>query len=137
MMAHGDFTPGQVLLDDAGRTALVDVDTLCLGEPALDLGRFLAYLHVAAVRRSSTAWPLLGDLTALFVESYLDTCAAMGTAAPSTGDTRLLWARTALFRALTLARLGASACWQLKDDRLRAVVDVLDAGNDWMRSVAV
>jgi hypothetical protein len=135
-VAHGDFTPGQVLLDDNGRTALVDVDTLCLAEPALDLGRFLAYLHVAAARRSRAAWSLVGDLTALFLESYIDARAATGAAAPGIGARRLLGARTTVFRALVLARIGASACWQLKDDRLRAVVDVMDAGNDWMRSVA-
>jgi hypothetical protein len=36
---------------------------------------------------------------------------------------------------MALARLGASACRQLKDDRLAAVIDVLDAGDEWMRSV--
>jgi aminoglycoside phosphotransferase (APT) family kinase protein len=136
VVAHGDFTPGQVLIDDDGRTALVDVDTLCLAEPALDLGRFLAYLHVAAARRSRTAWPLVGDLPALFLASYTDARAATGAAPLGTSARRLLGARTAMFRALVLARIGASACWQLKDDRLRAVVDVMDAGNDWMRSVA-
>jgi hypothetical protein len=33
-----------------------------------------------------------------------------------------------------LGRLGASACRQLKDDRLAAVVEVLDTGREWMRS---
>jgi aminoglycoside phosphotransferase (APT) family kinase protein len=128
VLAHGDFTPGQVLLGAPGRVGLVDVDTLCVAEPALDLGRFLAYLHVTGMRRSRWAWPLLVDLTALFLDSYLD-------ASPAT-DARLLRARTAAYRALALTRLGVSACWQLKDDRLGAVVDVLDAGDEWMGSVA-
>jgi hypothetical protein len=128
VLAHGDFTPGQVLLGAPGRVGLVDVDTLCVAEPALDLGRFLAYLHVTGIRRSRRAWPLLVDLTALFLDAYLD-------ASPVT-DARLLRARTAAYRALALTRLGASACWQLKDDRLGAVVDVLDAGDEWMGSVA-
>jgi len=117
-----------VLLGAPGRVGLVDVDTLCVAEPALDLGRFLAYLHVTGIRRSRRAWPLLVDLTALFLDAYLD-------ASPVT-DARLLRARTAAYRALALTRLGASACWQLKDDRLGAVVDVLDAGDEWMGSVA-
>jgi hypothetical protein len=132
VLSHGDLTPGQVLLGPSGDAGLVDVDTLCLAEPALDLGRFLAYLHVAGIRRSPRAWPLLEEVTARFLGSYLDACP------PSRKHlgTRRLLERIAAHRALSLARLAASACWQLKDDRLRAAVDVLDRGDDWMRSVA-
>ena len=41
VLAHGDLTPGQLLMSVLG-VAVVDVDTLCRAEPALDLGRFLA-----------------------------------------------------------------------------------------------
>jgi len=137
VVAHGDLTPGQILLDSSGRPGLVDVDTLCVAEPALDLGRFLAYLHVAGVRRSARAWPLLTDLSGVFLASYLDGHVPSTAATRVAADARrLVLARTAAYRVLALARLGASACWQLKDDRLGAVVDVLDAGDDWMRSVA-
>ena len=129
VLAHGDLTPGQLLLDGSAVAGLVDVDTLCLAEPALDLGRFLAYLQVAG-RRGSMPPPLLADLTGLFVESYLE---GRSGAAPGA---QLLVERTAAYRDLTLARIGASACRQLKDDRLRAVVAVQDEGDDWMRSVA-
>jgi aminoglycoside phosphotransferase (APT) family kinase protein len=136
VLAHGDFTPGQVLLDGSGTACLVDVDTTCVAERALDLGRFLAYLHVAGVRRSPAAWPLLAELSALFLEDYLASCAPAGGPRGAAADTRrLLLERTAAYRALSLARLGASACWQLKDDRLRAVLDVLDAGDEWRRDV--
>jgi len=124
VLAHGDLTSGQVLLDGSGRAGLVDVDTTCAGERALDLGRFLAYLHVTGVRRSPDAWPVLHRLTALLLGCYLD--------AGRPADTRALLHRTAAYRALALARMGASACWQLKDDRLRTVHDVLDAGDEWM-----
>jgi aminoglycoside phosphotransferase (APT) family kinase protein len=127
VVAHGDLTPAQLLRGETGGVGLVDVDTLCLAEPALDLGRFLAYLQVTGIRRSAGARPLLADLTEHFLQSYLDAC-------PAT-DARLLRARTAAYRALSLARLGASACWQLKDDRLSAAADVLDMDDDWRRSV--
>jgi aminoglycoside phosphotransferase (APT) family kinase protein len=129
VLAHGDLTPGQVLLDEAGGVGLVDVDTLCLADPALDLGRFLAYLHVTGVRRSGAAWPVLAEQSALFLEAYLE--ASTGATAPTTDALRLLRARTAAHRALALARLGARACWQLKDDRLRAAVEALDAEDEW------
>ncbi len=138
VLAHGDLTPGQVLIDRSGRTGLVDVDTLCVAEPAHDLGRFLAYLHVAGVRRSRAAWPLLTELTGTFLTNYLDlhvpTAAATGAEAEAR---RLLLGRTAAYRVLALARLGASACRQVKDERLAAVLDVLDAGDEWMGCGAV
>jgi aminoglycoside phosphotransferase (APT) family kinase protein len=135
VLAHGDFTPGQVLLDDSGKVGLVDVDTVCVAEPAADLGRFLAYLHVSGVRRSRTAWPLLTELTARFLEAYVEAYVDGSGAGAPVGDARDdLWTRVAAYRALTLARVGASTCWQLKDGRLAAVIDVLDAGNDWMGS---
>jgi aminoglycoside phosphotransferase (APT) family kinase protein len=137
VLAHGDLTPGQVLLDASGGAGLVDVDTLCVAEPGLDLGRFLAYLHVAGLRRSAAAWPLLIDLTGVFLTAYLDervtSAAATGVEANAR---RLLLARTGAYRDLALARLGARACWQLKDHRLGAVVDALDVGDEWMGSVA-
>jgi aminoglycoside phosphotransferase (APT) family kinase protein len=137
VLAHGDFTPGQVLLGASGRAGIVDLDTLCFAEPALDVGRFLAYLQVTGIRRSRGAWPLLADLTAVFLEAYLDAYPASGGPTPPAADARRLFReRTAAYRALALARLGASACWKLKDDRLAAVVDVLDADDEWTRSVA-
>jgi hypothetical protein len=137
VLAHGDFTPGQVLLDGSGDAALVDVDTLCVAERALDVGRFLAYLHVTGIRRSRAAWPVLADLTALFVESYLDACPP-GEDGPAPGPAarRHFLERTAAHHGLALAGIGVSACRQLKDDRLAAVLEVLDAGSEWMRGVA-
>jgi hypothetical protein len=109
-----------VLLGSPGSVGLVDVDTLCRAEPALDLGRFLAYLHVTALRRSRQPGPLLADLAELFLAAYLD---ARGM--PADGGLR---ARVAAYRALALARAGAKACWQLKDERLDAILRSLDAG---------
>jgi hypothetical protein len=136
VLAHGDFTAGQVLLDGSGRAGIVDVDTLCVAEPALDVGSFLAYLHVTGIRRSRTAWPALADMTALFLEAYFDACPAYGKGTAAAGARRSFLERTTAHHALALGRIGASACRQLKDDRLAAVMDVLDSGNAWTRSVA-
>ena len=131
VLAHGDLTPAQLLLA-RGSVGLVDVDTLCRAEPALDLGRFLAYLHVAGIRCAGTAaWPLLEALSASFLRAYADATRYWGGAPPAEG----VLDRVVAFRTLALGRMGAGACRQLKDDRLRAVVDVLGAGDRWMRSV--
>ena len=58
-LAHGDLTPSQLLLDGAS-VGLVDLDGACQAEPAFDLGRFLAYLRVAAAKSGAAATTGLG-----------------------------------------------------------------------------
>ena len=119
-LAHGDLTPGQLLFSVIG-AGIVDVDTLCRGEPALDLGRFLAYLHVCGLRHAgAAAWPLLATLSAVVLDAYAEV-------APEAARLD----RVSAYRALALARMGVSACRQLKDGRLRAVIEALDAEDRW------
>lgn len=44
---HGDFSPDQVVLDDAGEATLIDLDAAHLGDPAHDLGSAWAAALVA------------------------------------------------------------------------------------------
>jgi enolase len=48
-LCHGDFTPKNLLVHEAGLT-LVDYETAHLGDPTMDLGLFLAHLLLKAVR---------------------------------------------------------------------------------------
>jgi aminoglycoside phosphotransferase (APT) family kinase protein len=41
---HGDFKGTQVLID-AGRLAVIDLDSACVGDPAVDVGNMMADLH--------------------------------------------------------------------------------------------
>lgn len=43
VLVHGDFSPNQVLLGSDGAT-IVDFDSICNGDPAIDVGNFLAHL---------------------------------------------------------------------------------------------
>src|SRR2546426_5122812 len=51
---HGDFYAEQVLLDDAG-VAIFDLDRAALGDPAADLGTFIAHLEREALRGGLSA----------------------------------------------------------------------------------
>ena len=53
--SHGDFNVGQLLADDGAALTMVDVDTLCLGSPALDLASYAANLTAAAPEISTTS----------------------------------------------------------------------------------
>ena len=48
---HGDFYAKQVLLDD-DRVVILDFDSAAAGDPAADLGLFIAHLERGALRRS-------------------------------------------------------------------------------------
>lgn len=64
-LVHRDFHEKQLLLDGS-RTALIDFDTLCLSDPAIDVGNFLAHLRLAGLQRLRSVEPL----EATFLEAY-------------------------------------------------------------------
>lgn len=113
--AHGDYTPGQLLVDGSQR-GLVDVDTLCLAEPALDVGQFLAYLRVAL---SGPGTRLGGDLGERFLEAYVDGAGLVGDRA------RALRTRARVYQVLSLARVAVRGWLQLKAHRVHAALTVL------------
>jgi ABC-type multidrug transport system fused ATPase/permease subunit len=119
-VAHGDLGPSQVLFDGP-TTSLVDFDAVCLAEPALDLGQFTAHLAVA-VRRAGDgtgASPNGGeDLAAVFLREYLRLSDSNGT--------DLLLGRVAAYRTVALARLAVRSWCQVKPERLRSTLALLD-----------
>ena len=77
---HHDFRPAQVLLDGEG-VSFVDFDGACMGEPALDLGRFRAKLRDTGISAFGPDAPgavddaernleLLDDLCDSFLTDY-------------------------------------------------------------------
>lgn len=66
-LAHRDFYDKQILMT-SDRTILIDFDTLCLSDPALDIGNFLAHLHLAELQNLANA----ARLGHAFLEGYRD-----------------------------------------------------------------
>jgi aminoglycoside phosphotransferase (APT) family kinase protein len=64
---HGDFGPGQLLLEK-DQMAIVDFDTVSRGDPAMDVGLFMAKLHRSAV--SSGAGDEFRQLATYFLSEY-------------------------------------------------------------------
>ena len=118
---HGDFSYTQLIFDGT-RSGLVDFDTVCQSEPALDLGQFLGYLAVAARKARTPDGPgagtsLAGQLGTRFVDAYAE---AAGTARAELLD------RAAVYEIVSLLRLAFHSWQKLKRGRLEHVVDVLD-----------
>jgi aminoglycoside phosphotransferase (APT) family kinase protein len=119
VLSHGDYTPSQVLLEGQS-VAIVDLDTLCWGEPALDLGRYLAHLRLLTVKAGgSTAETFAWDLGDEFLRGYADTSARTAAAVRATNRIRL-------YQAITLARSALRACRQLKPDRYESALLLLE-----------
>jgi hypothetical protein len=116
-LCHGDFKHNQVLGEGIGST-LVDFDTACRAEPALDLGQFLAYLRLKGAEFG--AEEVAERLAARFIAAYA--AAANLTSAQSDR----LAARTAAFEALSLVGRAVHSWHKFKPDRLVAVMNVLD-----------
>jgi Phosphotransferase enzyme family len=111
-LAHGDLTPSQLLFDGR-RVGILDFDKLCQAEPALDLGRFLAYLRFALTKRGARSTE---NLAARFIESYGD---QGGQPAPA--------ARVNAYEICSLVRMAARSWLQLKPARLAVVCAVLES----------
>jgi ABC-type multidrug transport system fused ATPase/permease subunit len=121
VVAHGDFDPSQVLFDGP-TTSLVDFDAVCLAEQALDLGQFTGHLAVAVRKAQGAATGNHDggeDLETTFLREYVRL--------NGNGDPDVLLARVAAYRTVALTRLAVRSWCQLKPERLRPVLALLNA----------
>jgi Ser/Thr protein kinase RdoA (MazF antagonist) len=109
-LGHGDFTPSQLLVD-GGRIGVVDFDKVCEAEPALDLGRFLAYLRVTLAKSGLSPSPTIAS-------SLLAAYEAAG--GPPTPE-----ARVELYALLSLVLTAVQGWQRLKAGRVQVVCEVL------------
>jgi aminoglycoside phosphotransferase len=124
VLTHGDYTPSQLLWDGTA-VGVVDLDDMCVADPARDLGRFIAAFALRSSRQigMSYASAQVSELTASLVEAYLE-------ARPPGQPDHTLLRRVAVHRALSLARSAARSCRQLKEDRLAAALTLLSVEAD-------
>jgi ABC-type multidrug transport system fused ATPase/permease subunit len=118
--AHGHLGLSHLLLD-GDRCGLIDLDSICLAEPALDLGSFLAHLRLAVTRAGGPA----GDNGS---EGRADRLAGvvLGAYADAAGvDLELLRRRVAVFEAISLARTALRSWEKLKVARLMDVLRLM------------
>lgn len=121
--SHGDFTYTQLVFDGAAG-GLVDFDTVCQAEPALDLGQFLAYLRVAVLKARENALgaeaALDEQLCAWFLNTYLT-----ASYYPWPGDEQLR-GRVSVYELVSLLRLAMHSWRKSKNRRLEHALAVLE-----------
>jgi len=120
--SHGDFSASQLVFS-GDQCGLIDFDTVCQAEPALDLGQFLAYLRLAARKAGGSA---SGDgketterVCARFLEEYMNAC---GYAAR---ERDRLQARVRLYEMVSLLRLVFHSWRKFKGARLALAAGLL------------
>ena len=126
--AHGDLTPSEVLFDGP-ISSLFDLDAACVAEPALDVGGFLAHLDVVTTRARHA-----GHAGARAGRPGRRARGGPGPGLPRgvPEGRRAAWtasalaARIAAYRTVTLAQVAVRSWCQLKPDRLRAAIALLE-----------
>jgi len=96
---HGDFTYGQLLFDGEN-SGLIDFDSICQAEPALDLAQFLTYLRVASLK---------SKLTPAATRALIDH----------------LVRRVSLYKALSLVRRTLRSWQKFKPSRIESALALL------------
>jgi Phosphotransferase enzyme family len=117
-LSHGDFKYPQLLFDGAA-CALVDLDTVCEAEPALDLGKFLAHLRAEA-RTMHERESVSSPLAERFLRAYVD------TAGDRLEDEGQLRRRTTLYEAIALLHMALRAQQNLKEKRVEITTALLE-----------
>src|SRR6266545_1839696 len=121
--SHGDFSYTQLIFEGT-QTGLVDFDTVCQAEPALDLGQFLAYVRMAVQKARKSAAPAPAGLTEQLCEQFFQSyIAASGD--PQV-DADLLRARVPVYELISLLRLALHSWQKLKGSRLENVLSIIE-----------
>ena len=120
--SHGDFSYTQLIFQGS-QSGLVDFDTVCQAEPALDLGQFLAYVRMATRKgqKSGASAPseLAEQICAQFLQTYL-------TATGDRADEDQLRLRVPVYELISLLRLALHSWQKLKGSRLEYVLSIIE-----------
>ena len=113
-LAHGDFTHTQLLFD-SGSIALIDFDTVCSAEAAVDLGHYMGYLRlvVAKAANGESSNDLADALCANFLDTYFAERPDLSTSA-----VEQLRRRAAAYELVSLVRIAGHGWYKLKNERL-------------------
>jgi energy-coupling factor transporter ATP-binding protein EcfA2 len=120
-VAHGDLVPAHVLLDGPV-TSVVSFDSVCLAEPALDLGQLVCQLDLLQEKaRALAGGPDRG------VDRLISTVLAEYVRVRGVSDAEALAFRIAAYRSVAQARLAVRLWCELKPERVGMVVSLLKA----------
>lgn len=121
VLSHGDFTPSQLLRVSPGVIGLIDLDTLRQEEPAVDLGRFLAYSSLRQARRRTPSQPASGPEPSAVEELRATVLNGYGNGAAGAPLDRVQ-----AHERLQLALVALRAARRFKEERVSLALALLD-----------
>jgi thiamine kinase-like enzyme len=127
--SHGDFTYTQLIFDGQ-QHGLVDFDTVCQAEPALDLGQFLAYQRLVILKDQRPAAPLPATAVEQLCERFFGSYVA--TRGDQVGGIEALRKRVRIYEILMLLRLALHSWQKLKVSRLEHAITLLEERMSWL-----
>ncbi|WP_204141630.1 phosphotransferase [Halomicronema sp. CCY15110] len=98
---HRDFYPDQILVD-RDRLWLIDLDLCCQGDPAIDIGNFIAHITEQSLRQTGDP-TAMGDQEAAFREAFMRAWLSAG-ADKHTVEINQLHRAIELYTVLSLVR---------------------------------
>jgi Phosphotransferase enzyme family len=122
-LVHGSFKPSQLLFGAGGRVVVTDLDSVCVADPALDVGYFLAYLRPAALWQGSVrarAWFKAA------AERFRDAYATAAGSATAREDVEHALARASTYEAATLLKIASRRIRRLNSPRPRELAAILE-----------
>jgi hypothetical protein len=102
---------------------LVDFDSVCQAEPALDLGQFLIYLRITSLKSKLTPTAtkmLVEQVSDRFMHTYMR---ATGHTAEDAGQLR---ARVSVYKSINLLRCALRSWQKFKPGRIESALAVLE-----------
>ena len=127
--SHGDYTLGQLLFDGAN-CGLVDFDSVCQAEPALDLGQFIAYLRISGAKTKGKAPSqpsVADDMAARFLHAYVAATDGRWEAGfPASAREEQLRSRVSIYTAISLLRRAVRSWEKFKPKRVASALALLE-----------
>jgi hypothetical protein len=119
---HGDFTYSQLVFQGK-EIGLLDFDSVCQAEPALDLGQFLAYQRMVICKEQKPESPMESEEVERLYELFLSTY--ISAAEDWLEDEEQLRNRVMAYEMISLMRLAVHSWAKLKGARLYHTVNIL------------
>jgi aminoglycoside phosphotransferase (APT) family kinase protein len=102
---------------------LIDFDSICRAEPALDVGQFLTYLELTGLKAQKGAIappPLIAQVHERFLATYADAAKLDAT------TMQLLRERVRLYQAISLLRRVLRSWQKFKPSRIEGALAMLE-----------
>ena len=128
-LSHGDYTYTQLIFDGK-QGGLVDFDTICQAEPALDLGQFLAYQRLTILKDHPSLHDAVDRLSEIFLDTYI------AEARGWVHDEQLLRARVSVYELISLIRLMLHSWQKFKGSRLKLALSIFEERYKWLKQVS-